>query len=104
MILYTLREFGFASERPLGDLRVRIVVGMGSACSGGPGCAGLTRRRRWIDSFATGNTLRERLVFRDLCMGFGFVWLYNPVSMIGPVRISVWGLDFFGFSILGMDF
>ena len=28
-----LREFGFASERPLGDLRVRIVVGMGSACS-----------------------------------------------------------------------
>ena len=48
--------------------------------------------------------MRGSVVFRDLCMGFGFVWLYNPVSMIGPVRISVWGLDFFGIVILGMDF
>ena len=48
--------------------------------------------------------MRGSVVFRDLCMGFGFVWLYNPVSMIGPVRISVWGLDFFGISVWGMDF
>ena len=65
---------------------------------------GTVARRLRIDSFAMVLGVREVVVFRDLCMGFGFVWLYNPVSMIGPVRISVWGLDFFGFSILGMDF